>query len=66
MRIALKKLGTAEFALVDGLPFTNMPVSSKAIVKGDGKSAGIAAASILAKVYRDRLMNKYSKTYPKY
>jgi ribonuclease HII len=43
-----------------------MPVKSRAIVKGDSKSASIAAASILAKVHRDRLMNNYAKLYPQY
>lgn len=66
MRMVVKDLGIAEFALIDGLPVPNIPVPSKAIVKGDGKSASIAAASILAKVYRDRVMYKYSETYPDY
>lgn len=38
----------------------------KAIVKGDSKSASIAAASILAKVYRDRIMKEYALKYPQY
>lgn len=66
MRCVIKKLGIAEFALIDGLPVPNMPVPSRAIVKGDGKSASIAAASILAKVYRDKIMDKYSEVYPHY
>ena len=66
MRMAVGSLEIAQFALIDGLPVQNMPVPSKAIVKGDGKSASIAAASILAKVYRDRVMYKYSETYPDY
>lgn len=66
MRMAVEKLEIAEFALIDGLPVPNMPIPSKAIIKGDGKSASIAAASILAKVYRDRIMNKYSEIYPEY
>ncbi|MCQ2958183.1 MAG: ribonuclease HII [Candidatus Gastranaerophilales bacterium] len=36
------------------------------IIKGDGKSASIASASILAKVYRDNLMNEYAKQFPQY
>ncbi len=66
MRMAVESLEIAQFALIDGLPVSNMPVPSKAIVKGDGKSASIAAASILAKVYRDRIMDEYSETYPNY
>ncbi len=66
MRMAVKELGIAEFVLIDGLPVPDMPVNSNAIVKGDAKSASIAAASILAKVHRDRLMNKYAELYPQY
>ena len=36
------------------------------IIKGDGASLSIAAASIIAKVYRDNLMNEYAVTYPQY
>ncbi|MEI6056202.1 MAG: ribonuclease HII [Lentisphaerota bacterium] len=66
MRLAVNELEIAQFALIDGLPVPNMPIKSKAIVKGDAKSASIAAASILAKVYRDRLMDKYAELYPQY
>jgi ribonuclease HII len=66
MRIAVGSLEIAQFALIDGLPVPNMPIPSKAVVKGDEKSASIAAASILAKVYRDRIMDKYSETYTDY
>lgn len=54
------------FVLVDGnkTPELNMP--SRAIIKGDSLSASIAAASILAKVERDRLMRTLSKKYPEY
>ena len=54
------------FVLVDGnkTPELNMP--SRAIIQGDSLSASIAAASILAKVERDRLMRTLSKKYPEY
>ncbi|MGL5972611.1 MAG: ribonuclease HII [Oscillospiraceae bacterium] len=53
-----------QFALIDGnfIPQTN--VNCEFILKGDAKSFSIAAASILAKVHRDRLMREYSDIYP--
>lgn len=56
-----------DFALIDGnrLP-DNMKINGAAIVKGDAKSMSIAAASILAKVSRDRLLLDYDKKYPIY
>lgn len=53
--------------LVDGnKPIPNFDYEQKFIIKGDGKSACIAAASILAKVSRDRYMNRLSKEFPQY
>ena len=66
MKKAVLKLKKAQFALIDGLPVNNFPIPSKAIVKGDSKSASIAAASILAKVHRDEIMEKYAEKYPEY
>jgi ribonuclease HII len=66
MRQAVEQLKYVDFLLVDGLPVPGLPVESKAIVKGDSKSASIAAASIIAKVYRDRMMTEYAKNYPEY
>ena len=48
-------------ALIDGNKNIDLPVKSYAIIKGDGKSFSIAAASIIAKVYRDNLMEKLAK-----
>ncbi len=56
----------ADFVLVDGLPNPRITLPSRAIVKGDSHSISIAAASIIAKVYRDRLMDEYDKLYPGY
>jgi len=63
---AVKKLKTSpQFVLVDGnqkipnLPFPQMP-----IVKGDSKSICVASASIVAKVTRDKIMDRYHKKYP--
>ncbi len=57
----------ADFALIDGnrTP-TDIKIPSATIVKGDSKSMSIAAASILAKVSRDRLLLEYDKKYPLY
>lgn len=55
-----------EVALSDAMPLPNVSVPYEAIVKGDQKSVSIAAASILAKVTRDRIMKEYDKEYPEY
>ena len=55
-----------DFIFVDGLPVPDIPYPSQNIIKGDAKSACIAAASIVAKVYRDDLMIKFDQTYPGY
>lgn len=56
----------ADFALVDGLPVSGLPCPSRAIVKGDARSLSIAAASIVAKVTRDRIMQQLDREYPHY
>jgi ribonuclease HII len=67
MRRALHKLKTkADAALIDGLPVPDFPVPQRAIVKGDSISFSIAAASVIAKVTRDRLMLKLAKQFPHY
>ena len=52
--------------LIDAVPLDRLPMPSESIIKGDAKSASIAAASIIAKVTRDRLMVEYDKKYPQY
>ena len=52
--------------LIDAVPLEGLPMPSLSLVKGDAKSASIAAASIIAKVTRDRLMDAYDKEYPQY
>ena len=52
--------------LIDAVKLDNLPMASESIIKGDAKSASIAAASIIAKVTRDRLMDMYDKQYPEY
>ena len=56
----------ADFLLIDALHLKQTPLPQKAIIKGDSISASIAAASILAKTYRDALMAEYSIAYPQY
>lgn len=55
-----------EFALVDGLPAEGLPVPHRAIVGGDGASWSIAAASVVAKVTRDRWMEEAEGKWPGY
>jgi ribonuclease HII len=52
--------------LVDGNARTDCGIYEEAIVKGDSKSLSIGAASIIAKVFRDKIMEEYSKIYPGY
>jgi len=56
----------ADHALVDGLPVRGLTVDHTALVEGDSLSLSIAAASILAKVTRDRLMVELDAQYPQY
>ena len=56
----------AEVALVDGNISRDFPIPAQAVVKGDAISMSIAAASILAKVYRDRLCLELDAQYPQY
>jgi len=55
-----------DFLLVDGFAIKGCSIPLKKIVKGDQKSQSIAAASIVAKVTRDRMMIEYDKRYPEY
>jgi ribonuclease HII len=55
-----------QFALVDGLPVKGLPCASRSIVKGDALSISISAASIVAKVTRDRIMIELDAQYPEY
>ncbi len=67
MRQAVLSLSrTPDMILIDGKIKLDIPVRQKAVVGGDGKSAAIAAASIMAKVYRDRWMIHFDGLYPGY
>ncbi|MCM8710608.1 ribonuclease HII [Clostridium sp. SYSU_GA19001] len=66
-KLAINKLTlTPNFVLSDGYSIKNYNVKNEHVIKGDEKSASIACASIIAKVYRDNLMKEYSKIYPYY
>lgn len=56
----------ADFLLIDALELKNTDLPQKGIIKGDSVSASIAAASIIAKVYRDNLMKDFAAEYPEY
>ena len=67
MSMAVKRLKiNPDLILIDGNKTFNYSVPAVAIVKGDSKSFSIAAASIVAKVVRDRLMKRLSEYYPQY
>lgn len=67
MRRALAGLAQrADHALIDGLPVRPFPIAHTALVRGDGISLSIAAASVLAKVTRDRLMDAADAEFPNY
>ena len=67
MRLALGSLSRKPHeALIDGFPLPDQVIKNKGIIRGDNKIPEISAASIIAKVTRDRIMNNYSIAFPKY
>jgi len=69
MRLAISNLPAGlqpDLALIDGLPVVPFPVNQVALIKGDARSASIAAASIVAKVTRDHGMHDCDSLYPVY
>jgi ribonuclease HII len=68
MRLAYSQIDPLpDFVLIDGLPVRGFPCAhQQALVQGDSRSVSIAAASIVAKVARDRLMRAYDLVYPEY
>ncbi len=67
MKQAVEQLNIPpDFVLVDGNKLPALHCDARAVIKGDGVSAAIAAASILAKVTRDRYMVELDKQYPQY
>lgn len=55
-----------DFVLIDGNQMIDIDIDAQTVVSGDAKSESIAAASIIAKVTRDRLLKDYDKKYPEY
>ena len=67
MELAIQALNPApDYALIDGNRDNGITIAHETVVKGDGRSANIAAASILAKVSRDRYMEEMARIYPEY
>lgn len=66
MNIAINQLSIfPDFLLIDAMKI-DTPITQRSLIKGDSLSVSIASASIIAKVYRDRLMMEYCKKYPEY
>ena len=67
MREAINKLEIKpDIILVDAVHIPDIDIPQESIIKGDAKSISIAAASVVAKVTRDRVMAEYAKEYPGY
>ena len=66
MKRAVEGLKSADYALIDGNRMPPLNINGETVIKGDAKSASIAAASILAKVSRDRVMLELAEKYPQY
>ena len=62
----VRKQINLEHVLVDAMPLPDLDIPSTSIIKGDAKSISIAAASVIAKVTRDREMYELDKKYPEY
>ena len=67
MTEALKQLDPcADYLLIDAVQLRELELPQKAIIRGDSVSASIAAASVIAKTYRDALMRSFHEVYPQY
>jgi len=67
LKLASEKLAKKpELVISDGYPIKGMDIHNEFVIKGDAKSASIACASIIAKVYRDKIMKEYSHIYKNY
>ncbi len=66
MKLAHDEVGNIDYSLVDGNKSPALSSQSMTVIKGDQKSKTIAAASIVAKVHRDRIMSALAEEYPHY
>lgn len=67
MKMAISNLKVKpDYVLIDGNQMIDISIDASTVVSGDAKSESIAAASILAKVTRDRMLIEYDKKYPEY
>lgn len=67
MEIAVNNLGRKpDFLLIDGNQRTSLLIPQETVIKGDSRCCSIAAASIVAKVRRDEIMDEYHELYPEY
>jgi ribonuclease HII len=66
MKQAVLQLNPAsDFVLIDAVPL-DLPLPQQPLIQGDERCHAIAAASIIAKVYRDRMMREWDRFYPEY
>jgi ribonuclease HII len=67
MRMAVEQLTQSpDYLLIDGVDMIDWPCQQQSVIQGDGTSFSIAAASVLAKVHRDRLLVELDAVYPGY
>jgi len=67
MRTAVEQLGVSpDYLLIDGCDTLDWPCPQESVIHGDGRSFSVAAASVLAKVYRDRMLVELDAIYPGY
>ena len=65
-RAVLSLRPAADYLLVDGIHSVSVPIPQKCLKKGDQRSISISAASVMAKVYRDRIMRSWDERFPEY
>jgi ribonuclease HII len=67
MRLAVQQLAlTPDYLLIDGIDTIDWPCTQQPVIQGDATSLSIAAASVLAKVHRDRMLVEFDGTFPGY